>query len=79
MGDMGYQKKIAEQIVQQGADYVLSLKGNHGLLHGDIETYFTSALSPDITVETITGDHGRIETRSVRVTDDYLLKIIGII
>ena len=29
---MGCQKKIAEQIVQQKGDYVLSLKGNHGLL-----------------------------------------------
>lgn len=70
MDAMGCQKKIAEQIVQQGADYVLSLKGNHGLLHEDVSTYFTSALSPDVTVETITGDHGRIETRSVRVTDE---------
>ena len=70
MDAMGCQKKIAEQIVQQSADYVLSLKGNHGLLHGDVETYFTSALSPDVTAETITSDHGRIETRSVRVTDE---------
>jgi predicted transposase YbfD/YdcC len=70
MDAMGCQKKIAEQIVQQDADYVLSLKGNHGLLHEDVETYFTSALSPDVTVETINGDHGRIETRSVRVTDE---------
>ncbi len=30
---MGCQKKIVEQIDQQEADYLLSLAGNHGLLH----------------------------------------------
>ena len=67
---MGCQKKIAEQIVQQGGDYVLSLKGNQGSLQDDVSTYFTSALSPDAAVVSIDGDHGRIETRAVRVTDE---------
>ena len=67
---MGCQKKIAEQIIQQGGDYVLSLKGNQGSLQGDVSTYFTSALSPEVAVVTIDGDHGRIETRTVRVTDE---------
>jgi predicted transposase YbfD/YdcC len=70
MDAMGCQKKIAEQIIQQGGDYVLSLKGNQGILHEDVETYFTSALAPEVAVQTIDGDHGRIETRSVRVTDE---------
>ena len=34
---MGAQKEIARQIVDQGADYVLSLKGNQGNLHEDVE------------------------------------------
>ncbi|WP_425356718.1 hypothetical protein [methane-oxidizing endosymbiont of Gigantopelta aegis] len=38
-------KKIAKQIIDQGGDYVLSLKGNHGTLHEDVKAYFTSALS----------------------------------
>ncbi len=67
---MGCQKKIAEQIVRQEGDYVLSLKGNHGLLHEDVATYFTSSLSPEVAVQTVDGGHGRIETRSVRVTDE---------
>jgi len=67
---MGCQKKIAQQIVQQQGDYVLSLKGNHGTLHEDVETYFTSSLSPEVSVQTVDGGHGRIETRSVRVTDE---------
>ncbi len=70
MDAMGCQKKIAKQIIQQEGDYVLSLKGNHGILHDDVETYFTSTLAPEVTVQTVDGDHGRIETRSVRVTDE---------
>ena len=36
---MGCQKKIAEQMKQQGGDYVLSLKGNQGNLHDDVKTF----------------------------------------
>ena len=66
---MGCQKKVAKQIIQQGGDYVLSLKGNQGNLHEDVITYFTSPLSPDAAVVTDDGDHGRVETRSARVSD----------
>ena len=67
---MGCQKKIAEQIVQQGADYVFSLKGNQGSLHEDVVSYFTSSLSPEVCAATYDGGHGRIETRMMRVTDE---------
>ena len=67
---MGCQKKIAEQIVQQKGDYVLSLKGNHGLLHEDVTTYFESSVSPEAAIQTIDGGHGRIETRTLRVSDE---------
>lgn len=67
---MGCQKKIAKQIIQQGGDYVLSLKGNQGNLHDDVVTYFKSALSPEAAVETYDGGHGRVETRTLRATDD---------
>ncbi len=67
---MGCQKKIAQQIVQQDGDYVLSLKGNQGSLHEDVATYFTSPLSPEAAIVTVDGGHGRIETRAVRVTDE---------
>jgi len=33
-------------------------------------TYFTSALSPEPALKTIDGGHGRIETPTIRVTDD---------
>ena len=34
---MGTQKAIAQQIVEQGGDYVLALKGNQGNLFEDVE------------------------------------------
>ena len=67
---MGCQKKIAKQIVKQKADDVLSLKGNQGNLHDDVVTYFNSPLSPKIASVDVQGDHGRIETRSIRATSD---------
>jgi len=67
---MGCQKKIAQQIIQQEGDYVLSLKGNQGGLHDDVATYFTSPLSPEPALQTVDGGHGRVETRTVCVTDD---------
>lgn len=40
---MGTQKKIAAQIVAQGGDYILSLKGNHKNLHKDVKAFFKQA------------------------------------
>lgn len=74
---MGCQKKIAEQIVEQGADYVLSLKGNQGQLHDDVRLYFNSAHVTDSTQTTdIDAGHGRVESRTVSVcnTIDWLKK-----
>lgn len=68
MDAMGCQTKIADQIIQQGADYVLSLKGNQGELHQDVREFFASALSPAIGDIRYEGEHGRVETRSIRAT-----------
>jgi len=67
---MGCQKKIAEQIKRQGGDYVFSLKGNQGNLHDDVKTFFTSSLSPEVASVSYEGEHGRMETRSIRATAD---------
>src|SRR5713101_5670748 len=40
---MGCQKEIARTIVEQGADYVLALKGNQGILHDEVELFFSGA------------------------------------
>ncbi|OGT90017.1 MAG: transposase [Gammaproteobacteria bacterium RIFOXYD12_FULL_61_37] len=68
---MGCQTKVAEQIVQQGADYMLSLKGNQGTLHEDVKLFFESpSTCPPIGHESYDGGHGRIETRTVCATAD---------
>lgn len=66
---MGTQTAIAQQIVDQGGDYVLSLKGNQGNLHEDVEQLFDWARQTqfrDIEHEyhqTVESGHGRIEIR----------------
>lgn len=67
---MGCQKKIAEQIVRAGGDYVLSLKGNQGSLLDDVNTFFKSSLASPAAMVSVDGDHGRIETRSIQANDD---------
>lgn len=72
---MGCQKAIAQQIVDQGGDYVLGLKGNQGTLHRRVERLFDEALTGGWAGvrygyhETIEKDHGRIETRRLWCTD----------
>ncbi len=73
---MGCQREIVEQIVEKGADYVLSLKGNQGTLHKDIQEYFewtTRTKFKDIEYDfsqTLEKGHGRIEARICYVTED---------
>jgi predicted transposase YbfD/YdcC len=59
---MGCQKKIAENIVVAGADYVLGLKGNQTNLHDDVKLYFDNETVSETTVTREKG-HGRIEAR----------------
>lgn len=75
---MGTQKKIAKKIREKKADYVLSLKGNHGTLHKDIELFLSTeieklhqAKSHKIIDQHEDYDkgHGRIEHRLCYVTD----------
>ena len=70
MDAMGCQTQIAEQIIAQQADYVLSLKGNQRSLYDDVERLFRSNLSPEVGDIQYAGEHGRIETRRVRATAD---------
>jgi predicted transposase YbfD/YdcC len=40
---MGTQRQIATQIIEQGGDYILALKGNQGSLHQGVKAFFESA------------------------------------
>lgn len=66
---MGAQRSIASEIIDQGGDYVLSLKGNQGNLHQDVEQLFCWATDtqfkdiPHEFYQSVDGNHGRIEVR----------------
>ncbi len=73
----GCQTKIAEAIVDKGADYLLALKANHPHLQEEVVDFFEHALS-DATIdatplamhESVDKGHGRLETRRVWCTSD---------
>jgi len=66
---IGCQTEIVKQIVLQGADYQISLKGNQGILHEEVREYFQWARRIKFReiefdyFESIEKDHGRIEQR----------------
>jgi predicted transposase YbfD/YdcC len=72
---MGCQKEIAAKIIDNGADYVLALKGNQGSLRDDVELFFGEQKErrfADAEMkrhQTLGKEHGRIETRTVSAID----------
>jgi predicted transposase YbfD/YdcC len=70
----GCQKKIARQIVTQGGDYILQLKGNQGGLYDETVMLFDQCLTDDCcgieyhTASSTNGGHGRIEQRCIWAT-----------
>ena len=73
---MGCQTKIAEQIIDAGADYVLALKGNQSTLAADVEEAFIDADAKDYAgfdsdvYETVERGHGRVERRRYTTLGD---------
>lgn len=65
---MGCQTAIAQTIVDQGADYVLALKGNQGNLSEEVKRVFEQTKTPllEQTTQDVDAGHGRIETRRCR-------------
>lgn len=67
---IGCQKEIAKEIVDQGADYVLALKGNQESLHTAVIDYLDEQIGNDFegvdarTHTTKEDAHGRQETRT---------------
>lgn len=73
---MGCQRAIAEQIIAQGGDYVLGLKGNQSTLQESVEDFFTTALAGGFAGvahdlhEEVDKDHGRLEVRRYWISED---------
>ena len=72
---MGCQHAIAAQIIAQGGEYVLGLKGNQSHLQEAVEDFFSAAqvanfvgVSHDYTEE-LDKDHGRLEVRRYWVSE----------
>lgn len=61
------QKKIVSQIREQGADYVISLKGNQGELHQQVSQEFSLESAHLASYEQSEKQSGRTETRKITV------------
>ena len=65
------QRAIAAQVVGQGGDYVLALKGNQGTLHDDVRRFLDDpGRAAEAAHAAVDGGHGRIETRTSLVSTD---------
>ena len=73
---MGCQKEIAQCVLDQGADYLLAVKGNQERLAEDVETEFKHAMADGFAHmeheyhQTLEKNHGRIEKRQYWLTRD---------
>lgn len=68
---MGCQKKITQAIIEENAHYVIQVKDNQPNLHEEIALFFQDITDENIdSIETIDGEHGRIETRKYFTTDN---------
>jgi predicted transposase YbfD/YdcC len=64
---MGCQADIAADVVGRGANYLLAVKGNQGLLYRDMKTVFAEANLPRDTHVSESRGHGRDEKRTCEV------------
>ncbi len=62
---------VAHAVTAAGGDYLLALKRNPPSLHDEVKAYFADPSTPGLATFTTTDkDHGRIETRTTRVSHD---------
>jgi len=72
---MGCQREIARKIVENGGDYLFSLKGNQSTMHDEVAWWLDHAIAGQIREasldhhEQTTKGHGRLETRRVWCTE----------
>ena len=72
---LGCQRAIAAQMIAQGGDYVLALKGNQSGLYDTVRQFFDYAQTRQFNGishryhETVEGDHGRVEVRRYWTVD----------
>lgn len=73
---MGTQTDIAETIIDNGADYILSLKENHKTLYNDVKLYLDDIYQEKKLLESenyhksVEKGHGRIEIRECIISEE---------
>ena len=67
---MHCQRQVAQQVVEQAADYALALKGNQGTLNDDVRLLLEDPATPVAEATTVGKGHGRIEVRTASVSSD---------
>ncbi len=74
---MGAQREICQHILNQKGDYLISLKGNQGTLHKDVQFFLESEENHQKTNTSADKGHGRLEERIAAVSSDidWLQKI----
>ncbi len=67
---MHCQRQVAQQVIEQGGDYALALKGNQATLRDDVQLFLDDPSTPLAHDTQISKGHGRIETRIASVSSD---------
>ena len=67
---MHCQRRLSQQALDQGADYVLALKGNQGSLNDDVRLFLDDSATAVAEASQTTKGHGRIETRTASISSD---------
>ncbi len=71
---MSCQRKIAEDVIERKADYVLALKGNQGTLHDDVRLFLDDPETALDSATKLDKGHGRIETRTLLNCESMLAR-----
>ena len=67
---MHCQRQLSQQVLDQGADYVLALKGNQESLNEDVRLFLDDPATPVAQATQTNKGHGRIEIRTASVSSD---------
>ena len=67
---MHCQRQLSQQVLDQGADYVLALKGNQESLNDDVRLFLDDPDTPVAQATQINKGHGRIEIRTASLSDE---------
>ena len=67
---MHCQRQVAQQVIDQSADYALALKANQETLNDGVRLFLDDPATPVAEDSQTNKGHGRVETRTARVSDD---------